>query len=293
MTPPAATGHRLAREGGRAAREAAESSTVDRLGQFGILSRALVVFVIAGISVDIAIGGDGHSADSQGALQAIAARPFGLVVLWLVAAGFLGHAVWRFLEAATGLRRDSGTKRTLKRLWFAVVGCVYIGLCVLTLRAISGRGATSSDDARSQQAAAGLLGLPGGRVLTFVAGLGVIGVATGVAVWALQGSFLEKLHIEELGQRARSAVRRLGTAGQASRAGIVAFGGFLLVDAALEDDASRAQGLDGTLRTLAGQPYGAALLLLSALGLTLFGVYSIVEALLLRTTHDDAGGRGR
>jgi hypothetical protein len=278
---------RLKADSGDAVGRAAESTTADRLGQLGLLSRALVFLVIAALSVKIVRGDSTQTADSQGAFQTISSQPLGRAALAVVALGFAGHGIWRLLEATSGLRRDAGAKRTLKRLWFAIVGVLYLILCVSTVRVIAGQ-ENGSEDRQSQQATSSLLGIPGGRAVLFIAGLAVIGTSVGVAVWALSGSFLQRLHVEELGPPARPAVRWFGAAGQTARALVIAAVGVLLLDAAVTDEAGRAQGLDGTLKALASTPYGSILLVVVTVGLAVFGAYSVVEAALLRTTHDEA-----
>lgn len=48
--------------------------------------------------------------------------------------------------------------------------------------------------------------------------------------------------------------------------------------AAVEADPEESSGLDGALKMLAAQPLGTALLLAVAVGLALYGVYSIARA---------------
>jgi len=272
--------------GRHAAERAAESTAADRLGQVGILARAVMVFVVAAIAVQIVRGGSGRAADSHGALQTLAGSSGGVALLCLLAAAFAGHAVWRLLEAATGLHHDHGEQRTLKRIGFAALGALYAGLCVTTVRVIAG-GDPGSENQASKTATGDLLGMPGGRVVTALLGVAVIAIAVGVAVWAAKSEFLKTLHTEHLARRAQDAVRWLGMAGQWSRAAILAVAGWMLIDAAVENNSSKAQGLDGTLRVIAGRPYGSALLLAVCAGLVVFGVFSVAQALLLRTSADD------
>jgi hypothetical protein len=52
----------------------------------------------------------------------------------------------------------------------------------------------------------------------------------------------------------------------------------LLIKAAADYDPNEAQGVDGTLRTIAQQSYGEILLVLTALALFAFAAYSMAEA---------------
>ena len=74
------------------------------------------------------------------------------------------------------------------------------------------------------------------------------------------------------------AVACQGRIGTVARGLIFALAGGLFIDAAVMRDATKASGLDGALRTLAGQPYGKGLLLVAAAGLLVFGCYGYAEA---------------
>jgi hypothetical protein len=52
--------------------------------------------------------------------------------------------------------------------------------------------------------------------------------------------------------------------------------------AAVKYDPNKAKGLDGALKTLAGQPYGKWLLGLIALGFLAYGMYGLAESKLRR-----------
>ena len=82
--------------------------------------------------------GDQQRADQKGALQAIASKPGGSVVLWLMVLGFLAYAGWRFSEAACGRRDETDEKkRTAKRLGSAVNGAIYLFFAVLAFRTVT------------------------------------------------------------------------------------------------------------------------------------------------------------
>jgi hypothetical protein len=54
------------------------------------------------LAVQIALGSKGKRADSAGALHAVASQPGGIVVLWVLAVGFAGLALWRLAELRSG-----------------------------------------------------------------------------------------------------------------------------------------------------------------------------------------------
>jgi hypothetical protein len=124
-------------------------------------------------------------------------------------------------------------------------------------------------------------------------GLVVIGVGVALAWRGATTKFEKKLKTEQMGQRTESIVRKVGAAGMIARGVVVGLIGVFLVESAVTFDPSKAKGLDGSLRQLAQNGWGKVLLVLVALGLLAFGVYSFFEARYRRTGNEDgADGRG-
>lgn len=89
--------------GGSAAAHAARNSgAVEALARMGLAARGLTYLVIALIAGQIAFGATAQSADQHGALEDIAARPFGRVLLIAMAIGFAAYALWRWSVAVLG-----------------------------------------------------------------------------------------------------------------------------------------------------------------------------------------------
>ena len=76
----------------------------------------------------------------------------------------------------------------------------------------------------------------------------------------------------------RSAVVNLGMVGGVARGVVFALAGVFLITAAVRFAPAKAEGIDGTLRAFAHTPLGPVLLILVALGLVAFGLFSWCEA---------------
>jgi hypothetical protein len=104
----------------------------------------------------------------------------------------------------------------------------------------------------------------------------------GAALWngyrAVTRSFEDHLDRTRMSDSTWRAVGAIGTGGLLGR--MVAFlaVGWFVVKAAVEFDPAEPVGLDQSLRTLRGMTYGPWLIALAAIGLALFGVYSLAEA---------------
>ena len=101
--------------------------------------------------MQIALGSRGTQADTIGALRAVARHPGGIVVLWLLAAGFAGLALWRLAETVYG-QAVPGGQAAPKRLESLALGVLYGGICGLVVDFILGVGGSTSSDTESKRA---------------------------------------------------------------------------------------------------------------------------------------------
>lgn len=257
-----------------AARSAENSTAVQLLARLGLAARGIVWLVIGLLAVQVALGSNAK-ADKNGALRAIADQPFGRVLLVVLIVGFLGYATWRLLAAAVGhLDEEPGRRRWTARGLSLFRGLVYLGLGASTAKfLVSGGGGDKTQPLTARVMAAG-----GGRVLVLAVGAGVVIVGIVMAVAAFGQRFEDELDMSAMPAPLRSATTVIGTAGLASRAFVVGLVGSFLFLAALHFRPQQAKGLDASLRTLAAQPFGRALLLVAAVGLLAFAVESAIEA---------------
>ena len=107
-------GHKATRAGhtaSAAGRDAASSRWLQWLARGGLVARGAMYLLIGVLAVQIAFGSGGKQADTSGALRAVAVHPGGIVVLWLLAVGFAGLAIWRFAEVVYGQAGPVAAKR--------------------------------------------------------------------------------------------------------------------------------------------------------------------------------------
>jgi len=233
----------------------------------------LLHVLIGVIALQLATGGgSGESADQTGALSQIAEQPFGRVVLWAGVAGFVGLALWQLTEAAISRGGDDDAKR---RGISAGKAVVYLALAWTTLS--FARGGSSSSGGTSADLTATLMESGPGRVLVGVIGVCVVAAGAYQVHKGATKKFLEDLRGTG-GGTVGTAVERLGMVGYIARGSALALVGVLFVVAAVKQQPGEATGLDGALRTLREQPYGAVLLGVVAIGFVAFGLYSFARA---------------
>jgi hypothetical protein len=254
-----------------AARRATNGGAVHKAARVGFLAKGLVYALIGALAFQVALGDTGR-ADQHGALQAVAERPGGSVVLWLMVVGFAGLALWRFTEALRGRREETDEKkRTAKRIGSAANGAVYLAFGLLALTTVT---AGSSGGDTGADVTATVLEWPGGQTLVVIAGLVVIAIAVGLTTRGLRTEFEKHLQIGRMSRATFTAVRRLGQVGYVARGVVFGLIGILVVKAAMDHQPGKARGFDVALQGIAGAPFGRLLLIAAALGLICFGAYT-------------------
>jgi Domain of Unknown Function (DUF1206) len=255
---------------------AARSKPLHGLARAGFLGYGLMHVLMAWLAAQIASGRSSAEGDQYGAFGLLARNPAGRALLAAVMVGLAAMSVWQVLAAAIGHRDREGARRAVER---AVSGCravVYGYLAWLAGKVVFG--GASSSAGKQERATAGALGSAGGRALVVAIGVVVVAVGVGLAAYGLTRKFEEHLHVEQMGPAVRRLIRWLGVSGYAAKGLAYGIVGGLLVTAAVTYDPKHARGLDAALRTLAGRPYGWALLGLVALGFFAFGLYCAGQA---------------
>lgn len=249
------------------------SQWVERLGRLGLAARGLVYIVLGIVVALMALGEQHRQATQQGALRTLAAQPYGRVLLWIIAIGLLGYALWQ-LASVLGpeANGDSPAKTWGKRVQFLVKAGLYV-----VLAWTAGSIAANSASGSSSSVTADLMTSGAGRLLVGLAGavIAVVGLALVWQGWHVD--FAKKLKTSQMSPSTYNAVKLLGRVGYVARGVVFTIFGVFVVIAAINFDPKKAQGIDVALRAVADAPAGKVLLFLIALGLVAFGLYSFTE----------------
>jgi hypothetical protein len=264
---------RTARSAGRSA---ASSHSVVWPARGGLAARGVIYVLIGLLAVQIAFGSRGKQADASGALHTVAAHPGGNVVLWMLAVGFAGLAIWRFAEAVYG-QAGPGGHSAGKRLGSLARAVLYAFICGSVVAFILGSGGKTSGNKQAKDMTAQLMAHGGGRWLVALIGIGLAAGGVGLAIYGIRRKFAMYLRMGQMSRRTAKVVRALGVVGYLARGAVFCVAGGFLVDAAVSFNAQKAQGIDGSLLKLATTPLGPGLLVAVALGLVTFGIYSGCE----------------
>jgi hypothetical protein len=245
------------------------------LSRAGFVARTAIYLIIGVLALELAVGAGGKATNQQGALQTLARQPFGKVLLVLVAVGLAGYAAWRLTRAALG-HGPEGSDSGFDRIAALGSGIVYAGLCVIAVQVLLGSAGSSAG--QTHHATAGVLGWPAGTWLIGIAGAVLVGIGLYQGYRALTRDFLEDAKVEQMSHGVKNAYSFLGVFGYLARMLVFVLVGAFLIQAAMDNEARRAVGLDGALAKVANQSYGHVALGVVAAGLIAFGLYSLADA---------------
>jgi Domain of Unknown Function (DUF1206) len=278
------------------ARERADSGSgwYAWLARGGLVAKGASFGIVGALAIGVAAGRGGKTTSRQGALQTLAQHGWGKVLLVLLALGFAGYAIWRFVQAFAEREEDGGEKGALKkwgkRAGYIGRGAIYAGLTITTVKLLAGSGAQQSQNAKAQKTTAVVLDWPAGRWIVAIAGLCVIGAGLWNLYRGLAKKFEDKWRTGEMSATERKWGARAGVAGHLARATVFSLIGIFVMKAAIEFDPKDAIGLDGALQKLADATYGPYLLGLTAVGMVCYGIYCLVDAR-YRDVSTNGGGR--
>jgi hypothetical protein len=253
----------------------AQNSVFERVARGGYVVSGLLHVIIGYLAIRIALGTGGGSADQSGALAALSAKPGGNIALWAAVIALLIMAFWRLAETALGRSTDPKSQgampEILDRAKASALAVVYFGFAYSTLG--FARSAGKSTGHQNSALSARLMQSASGTVVLIVGGVIIVAVGGYHIYKGASRNFLD-----DLKGTSSDLVRRLGVIGYIAKGLVIAGAGVLVIIAASLSQPDKATGLDGALKTLGAQPYGAILLILAGVGIITYGLYSFAMA---------------
>jgi hypothetical protein len=242
------------------------------LARTGFAVNGLLHILIGTLAIQLALpGGSDADADQGGALESLAATPFGGVLLWVVTVGLAALGLWLIVDGIIDRPDDGVAKHVAVAL---AKGLTYLALAATAGRVALGERGDSSGDAQSVTAA--LLGVPAGIVLVILAGLVVLAIGVYFGVKGVTQGFCDD--IDTPGGGLGKAVIALGVGGYLAKGVALGAVGVLIGSAAIASDSARSTGLDGALRSLLELPFGGWILGAVGVGLIAYGTYCFARA---------------
>ncbi|MHA7293104.1 DUF1206 domain-containing protein [Arthrobacter sp. HLT1-21] len=256
------------------AEDVSESKALEIAARAGYIAAGLLHLLIGVIALRVAMGGSG-SADQGGAISALGDGPGGALLLWGCAIGSIALALFLLSEVFFGARglKDSDklkfrAKNGAKAVTYGVIGGSFATYA-------AGGGKDSSES--TQNLSASLMSNPAGSVLLMAVGAAVM-IVGGYFVYSGATKHFTKNLSRLPGNGAGTAVIRLGMVGYIAKGVALLVLGLLFIVATVKNNPEESTGLDGALKSLQDQPYGAWILGVVALGLIAYGVFLVIRS---------------
>ena len=259
---------------GDAAEAVSDSVALDVVARSGFAVMALLHIVIGAIAVALVFGAPGQ-AEPTGAIEQLAANPWGPAVMWAAFIACAGLSLWQLSEATLRARSLPRRRRLGKLVSSGFLSIAYgsVGLSFAGF-ALGNRG-DSGDSTRDFSTV--LVRSPYGVPVLIALGLTIIGIGVYFIVKGVGKKFKEELaHFE--GTRRGHLISSLGVAGHIAKGLALILTGLLFVIAAATNDPGSSTGLDGSLKALRDHPYGPALLLAIGAGFIAYGAFALLRA---------------
>lgn len=249
--------------------------------RFGYVVRGVLYGAMGLLALGVAASRGGRFVDQSGSLWLVANAPFGRAVVAAFVLGIGAYAAWGFVRAIYDpLRRGEGSPGLANRLGWVWSGTSYSLLAIFALRLTLGRTAPPGDPVPAF--AARLFDLPGGHLLTILAGVVAAGAGVAQFVDAYWARWHRDLRRSRMSGAERAATLWLGRAGLVARGVVFSTVGWLLMVAGWNADPDAAHGYAGAFRFLDQGPAGRLLLGLVALGFVALGLHSLACARWIR-----------
>ncbi|MFI9409123.1 DUF1206 domain-containing protein [Nocardia gamkensis] len=263
----------------RGPRRQAGSGGLAGAARFGFIARGIAYIVIGILAFMLAVGTAQHEPTAGGALAALADKPLGYLLLWILALGFAALAAWRLAQAA-GAPAGSPSGLRLRAL---AIGLVYAIAFFVILRFVVDGRTPQPGEAVARDVTARILAWDGGQVVVLLIGLVILALGVLTTLRGLRLAFVDDLRMGWMTQASRESVIWLGRFGYLARGLIVMGIGLAAVVAAANYEPANVKGVDAVLHDFAGSTLGPWLLILVSLGLMAFGVLSFLQAKYRRT----------
>ncbi|GLC25246.1 DUF1206 domain-containing protein [Roseisolibacter agri] len=242
----------------------------------GYVARGVVYLLVGGTGLFVAVGLAERARGSSDAIRLLTQLPMGRVLIAALTVGLVGYSTLSFVAAVRAPEGTTGARGAIVRAADAIAGLVYAGLSALAVRLLADP--TADTGSASEQWAARLLALSGGRTLMAVAGLVVACAGGYLAYKSIALPVTAQLERRKVSPAVVRAVVWLARMGLAARAVLFTLCGALLMRAAATGEPRRVGGLGDALDTLADAPAGPVVVGLVALGCVAYGVYQLAKA---------------
>ena len=213
-------------------------------------------------------------ASPTGAIEEVSSLAGGRVLLYALGVGLILYSAWRLYT--TFGRGGIGAEALAKRIGYGFSAILYLTFALTSFALAKHPRANPNGNTKVSDITKRIMDQNLGRWIIGV--FGVIGIAVGLYRFrkGLTGDVEDELNLSAVSANRRRLLHRLGVFGEIGRGVAIALIGFFLLRAAMTVNAQEATGLDGALRRLAIQTWGALVVGTVGLGFVAYGIFCLL-----------------
>ncbi len=245
-------------------------SKIIKIARTGYAAKGTVYVLLGGLTFMAALNLGGQKAGQMQVLEFLDKKPFGNILLLLVALGIACYSIWRFTQAFSDPENlGSDSKGKFKRFAFFLSACSYLALGYLAIMKILGSGNSGQGAQKSSLLMSDL-----GLILLGIAGVAILGRGLYQFYKAFKENFTKKLSL----WFDQKLVKNIAKAGVISRGVLFVIIGYFAIRAAISSDPSKMKSTGEAFSFIGTSSSGSLLLALIALGAVAYGVYMFLVA---------------
>ena len=220
---------------------------------------------------------EGKTVGSTGALQEIALRPFGKVILLILSISLMGYVVWRIIQAAFDPEHSGkGASDILRRISYACSGAVYAGVAYSSLEILD---AVDDKDSKTvEEWAFWVMNQPLGRWLVAAGGLMFCAIGCYYFYRAIRAEFRKRFKLHHMSDVAKTWATIAGRVGIAARGVVYLVIGIFAMRAAWEFDPEMIMTTEAALAVFDDNPTDEFILATLGIGFIAYGVHMFFQA---------------
>lgn len=255
---------------------------IESLARVGFVAKAILYMTVGALATSAALGLDGTAPDprsgtvgSRGAMGKLLEAPFGRTLLYIIAAGLFGYALWRVIEAIMNPEGKHGWTGAAMRIRSAGAAIIHLGLGYSAIRIAMGQHA-GDHGRQTQHWTARALTSETGQMALYAIALGLAAYGAYQLYKAWRAKLSKHLSLGRLSYRARKWVVGISRFGIAARGVVFITTGGLVAKAVRDHDPKQVGSPAHSLRELV--ELGTGPFVVIAVGLIAYGIYQLINA---------------
>ena len=252
-----------------------------KFGRAGWLAKGIVYVLAGGLALLVVARSFGWShgtvgtkeASPTGAIKEVAQSSGGPLLLVALAVGMFLYAAWRVATAVLPGSTDAEGLAT--RVGYGVSAILYTTFGATAIALAKSHAAKANGNKTVSDITSRVMQHTAGRWLIGIAGVVTIGAGIYRFTKGLKSDVTDDVDMSGMSAERVRLTRRFGAAGEVGRGIAMGLIGFFLVRAAVTFKPAEATGLDGALRRLAIQSWGALVVAVVGVGLMAYGLFCL------------------